>query len=172
MLNIFPYHIIGDLFSNCSIKISLFPKMTSPKLFLHTGEFVENLTTGYTFQNPNDSRYRISRRKRKQNMNMIFGNFTSVYFKIKVTRYFKEKFFDPLPYFISQYFFPVFRAPNQMILGFINRMAASLQGHAGSLIGKYPFLKPHGKTPTRHEKWILPRFSSPTKGRSIQAHFS
>jgi hypothetical protein len=59
-----------------------------------------------------------------------------------------------------------------MILGLINRMACSFQWHAVNLIGKHPFLKPHGKSPMRHEKWILSRFSSPTKGRSIQAHFS
>jgi len=172
ILNIFSYHIIGDLLSNCSIKIPLFPKMTSPKLFFHFWEFFENLTTRYTFQNTYDSRNGILRRKRNQNVNMIFGNFTTVNFKIKVTRYLHEKFFNPRAYFLCQYLFPVFRAPNQMILGFINRMACSFQWHAVILIEKHPFLKPHRKSPMRHEKWILSRFSSPTKGRSIQAHFS
>lgn len=172
VLNIVPYHIIGDLLSNCSIKISLFPEMAAPKLLLHSWVFLENLTTRYAFQNPYYFRDRIPRGKGKQNVNMLLGNFTSVYFKIKMTRYLNEKFFDPRAYFFTQYLFPVLRAPNQMILGFINRMARSFKGHADSLIGNYPFLKPHAKSPMRHEKWILSRFSSPTKGRSIQALFS
>ena len=170
--NIIPNHIIGDLFSNCSIKITLFPKMPSPELFLYFWKFFKNLTARYTFQNAHDFRNRVPRRKRKQNVNVFFGNFATVNFKIKMTRYLNEKFFNPRAYFLTQYPFPVFRAPDQMILGFINRMACFFQWQAVTLIGKYPFLKPHGKSPMRHEKWILSRFSSPTKGRSIQAHFS
>ena len=172
IFDIFPYHIIGDLLTNCSKKISLFPKMTSPEFFLYFWKFFKNLTARYTFQNPYDFRNGIPWWKRNQNMNMVFGNFAAVDFKIKMTRYLNEKFFNPRSYFLCQYFFPVFRAPDQMILCFINRMACSFQCHAVTLIGKHPFLKPHGKSPMRHEKWILSRFSSPTKGRSIQAHFS
>jgi hypothetical protein len=172
ILNIFSYYIIGDLLSKCSIKIPLFPKMTSPKLLLYFWEFFINFTSRYTFQNSYDSGNGILRRKRNQNVNIIFGNFTAVNFKIKMTRYLNEKFFNPWSYFLFEYLFSVFRAPDQMILSFINRMACCFQCHAVILIGKHPFLKSHGKSPMRHGKWILLRFSSPTKGRSIQALFS
>ena len=91
MLYIFPYNIVCNLFSNCSVEISLFPKVASPKLFLYFRELFKDFTARYAFDYPNHSRYRVSWGKRNQYVNMIFRYFTSIYFKIKMTCYFKEK---------------------------------------------------------------------------------
>ena len=172
MLNVFSYYIVCNLFSNCSEEITLFPKMTSPKFIRNFRELFKYLAARYAFDYPNHFRYRIPWGKRYQYVNVIFRYFTSIYFEIKMTCYFKKKLLYSWSNFFIKDLFSIFRTPNQMILGFINRMACSFQWHAVTLIGKHPFLKPHGKSPMRHEKWILSRFSSPTKGRSIQAHFS
>lgn len=149
-----------------------FALLASPKFFLNLRELIENLTARYTFQYSNYFRHRISRWKRYQYVNVIFRDFTTVYFKIKMARYLKKKLLHPWTDFINKNLFPVFRTPDQMILGFINRMACSFQTHASILLGKQPSCKPYRKTPIRLVERPLSRFSSPTKGRSIQAHFS
>ena len=122
MLYILPYHIVCYLFSHRSAEISLFPEMASPKFFLNFRELIENLTARYTFQYSNYFRYRISRWKRYQYVNVIFRYFTTVYFKIKMARYLRKKLLNSWTDFINKNFFPVFWASDQMILGFINRM--------------------------------------------------
>jgi len=172
MLYIFSYNIVRNLFSNCSIEISLFPKVSSPKLFFNFWELFKNFTTRYAFDYPNHSRYRVSWGKRNQYVNVIFRYFTSIYFKIKMTCYFKKKLLYSWLNFFFKDLLSVFRTPNQMIFGFINRMACSFYIHAAILMGKHPLYKPYRKLPIRLWERLLSRFSSPTKGRSIQAHFS
>jgi len=139
MLNISSDYIVCYLFPNGSEEISLFPKMTSPKLFLNLRKFFENLTARYAFHNPYYFRYRISGRKRHQYVDMIFSNFTSIYLKIKVLCYLNKKFFDSFLNVASEYLFPIFWTPNQMIFRFINRMACSHDIHAGHFIWKSAF---------------------------------
>lgn len=149
MLYIFPYHIICNLLSYCSEKISLLPKMTTPKLFFNPWKLFENLTSRNTFNYSYNLGNRISWRKRNQYVNMIFSHFTTVYLKIKMTGDLKKKLLYPLTNFINKNFFSVFWAPNQMVLGFINCMTRSFQAHAFIVLGKHPFLKPCRKKTTR-----------------------
>jgi len=143
ILNVFPYYIVCNLFSNCSVEITLFPKMASPKFIPNLRKLFENLTARYAFDYPNHFRYRVPWGKRNQYVNVIFRYFTSIYFKIKMTCYFKKKLlYSWLNFFIKD-LFSIFRAPNQMIFGFINRMARSFDIHAGILMGKHPFYKPY-----------------------------
>ena len=172
MIDIPSYYVVCYLFSNCSAEISLFPEMTTPKLFLNLWKLFEYLTARYTFQNPYYFGYRISGRERQQYMNMIFRNFTSVYLKIKMVCYLNKKFSNSILNATSEDLFPVFRTPDQMIFRFINRMTCSFDIHAGHFIWKAVFPQALKKSPIRLEKSHLSRFSSPTKGRSIQAHFS
>ena len=139
MLYIFPYHIVCYLFSNCSVEISLFPEMTTPKLFLNLRKFFEYLAARYTFQNPYYFGDRISGRERQQYMNMIFRNFTSVYLKIKMVCYLNKKFFNSILNATSEDLFPVFRTPYQMIFRFINRRTCSFYIHAEHFIWKDVF---------------------------------
>ena len=144
IFNVIPYHIIGNLFSNCSVEISLFPKVASPKLILNFRELVKNLAARYTLYYPYHFRYRVSWGKRNQYVNVIFSHCTSIYFKIKMTGYFIKKLFYSWLNVFNKYLFPIFRAPDQMVFGFINRMACSFDTHAGILMGMYPFYKPYG----------------------------
>ncbi len=172
ILNVFPYYIVCNLFSNCSVEVALFPEMASPKFLLNFRELFKNLASRYAFDYPNHFRYRISWWKRDQYVNVIFRCFASIYLKIKMIRYLKKKLlYSWLNFFIKD-LLSIFRAPNQMIFGFINCMARSFDIHAGILMGKHPFHKPYRNIPIRLCERPLSRFSSPTKGRSIQAHFS
>ena len=150
ILYIIPYYIISYLFTPCPIKISLFLKMTSPELLFNFRKFLENLTIRNAFQNSNYSGNRISRWKRNQYVNMILRYLTSLYFKIKMTCNFIKKLFYPRANFINEDLFSIFRAPNQMIFSFINRMTCSSQGHAVILWAKHIFLKSYGNKPAIH----------------------
>ena len=139
MIYIPSYYIICYLFSNCSVEVSLFPKMTTPKLFLNLWKFFEDLTTRYTFQNAYHFGYRISGRERQKYMDMIFRYFTSVDLKIKMLCYLNKKFFNSILDVKCKNLFPVFRTPDQMIFRFINRMTCSFYIHAEHFIGKAVF---------------------------------
>ena len=139
MIDIPSYYVVCYLFPNCSVEISLFPEMTTPKLFLNLRKFFEYLTARYTFQNPYYFRDRISGRERQQYMNMIFRNFTSVYLKIKMVCYLNKKFFNSILNATSEDLFPVFRTPDKMILRFINRMTCPFDIHARHFIWKAVF---------------------------------
>ena len=144
MIDIPSYYVVCYLFSNCSVEISLLPKVASPKFILNFRELVKNLAARYTLDYPDHFRYRVSWGKRNQNVNMIFRHCTSIYFKIKMTGYFIKKLFYSWLNVFNKYLFPLFRAPDHMICGFINRMACSFDIHAGILMGTYPFYKPYG----------------------------
>ena len=72
-------------------------------------------------------------------MNMVLGYCTAVYFKIKMVSYLNKKFVHSLLNIISEYLFPVLRAPDQMIFSFINRMTRPFNIHAEYFIWKAPF---------------------------------
>ena len=149
MLYIFPYHIISDLFSECSKEVPLLPKVASPKFLFRLGKFFENCTARDTLNYSNYFGNRIPGWKRNQEMSMVLCYFTAVYFKIKMAGDLFKELLHPCANSFNQNFFPVFRTPDQMILRFINRMARSFQAHAGILKGKPPFLKPCRKYPAR-----------------------
>ena len=149
MLYIFPYHIIRDLLSDCSKEVPLLPKVASPKFLFRLGKFFENSTARDTLNYSNYFGNRIPGWKRNQQVNMVLCYFAAIYFKIKMARDLFKKLFYPCANFFNQDFLPVFRVPDQMVLGFINRMARSFQAHAGMLKGKPPFLKPCRKYPAR-----------------------
>ena len=109
-------------------------RMASPKFFLNFRELFKNLAARYAFDYPYYFRYRISWWKRNQYVNVIFRYFASIYLKIKMTRYLKKKLLYSWLNSFIKCLFSVFRAPNQMIFGFINRMARSFHIHAAILI--------------------------------------
>ncbi len=129
LLNIFPYNIVGHMFPYCSKKIPLLSKMTSPQLLLNLWKLLENPTSRNTLHYTNYSGNRITGRKRDQYVNMFFRNLTLVYLKIKLTGNLIEKLFHSCTYIATKYLLPIFRTPNQMILGFIYSMACSFQTH-------------------------------------------
>jgi hypothetical protein len=147
MPSIFPYDIISDLLFHSSIKIALFPKMTSPKLLLNFRKFLENLTSGNTLQNSTHSRNRIPWRKRNQYVNMVLTYFRAIYFKLKVARYLFKKLSYSQANLLNKDLFPLFRTPEQMILSFINCMACCSPAHTVIVWGNHPFLKPYRNHP-------------------------
>lgn len=149
VLNIISDDLVSYMLTHCSEKISLFPKMATPKFLLNSWKFFKNFTCGNTLQ---DSYYlcnRIPWWKRNQYMNMVFGYLTSINFKIKVNRDLIKNLLHPVPNVTNKDLLSVFRAPYQMVLSFINCMTCSSQNHAEILMGKQPLLKPPRHIPMR-----------------------
>ena len=133
ILNIFPYNFCRDFVTYCSCKIPIFPKFSTPKLFLYFWMFFENYLCTYAFQHTYYSRNTISRWKRQKYMNMFFTYLQSIYVKIMISRYFFKNTLHPLPNISSQYPLSIFWGPYQMILGIIYYMTSSFQIHALSI---------------------------------------
>jgi hypothetical protein len=70
-LNVSSDDIGRDLIPHGPNKISVFPKLSTPKLLLHLRVFLENHTGTDALEHPNHLGNAVPRRKRQENMNMI-----------------------------------------------------------------------------------------------------
>jgi len=130
MLNIFSYHLLGNLISYCAGKISIFPKFSTPQFFLYFRVFLEYYTRTYPLQHTHHPCNAISWRKTQKYMHMIRGNLQCVYLKFMMLCYLSKYLFCSFLYFAPQYHLPIFRCPNQMIFRIVHCMACSFKYHA------------------------------------------
>ena len=126
---IFPNHFFRYLVPNRSSKISIFPKFSTPKLFLYLRMLLKYYTATDTLQYPYCLGNTIPRWKRKKNMNVIFCYLQRIYLKIMIPGNLLKKFFYPISNIIPQYPLSIFRSPYQMIFRIVYRMTGSVQFH-------------------------------------------
>jgi len=131
--NIFPDHFCGYFVAHCSSKISVFPKLSTPKLFFHFGMLFEYYTGTDTLEHPYHLGDTISGWKRQKNMDMVLSYLKGIYLKIVILGYLFKYLFCSISDVTSQDPLSIFRGPHQMIFGVIDRMAGSLQSHAVSI---------------------------------------
>jgi len=133
ILNIIPNHLCCHLVANCSGKISIFPELSTPKLFLYLRMFMKYYAGTDTLQHPYHLGDTISGWKGRKDMNMVLCYLQGVYLKIVILGYLFKYLFCSISDVASQNPLSIFRSPNQMIFGVIDRMASPLQFHAMSI---------------------------------------
>lgn len=149
ILNILFYCVTRDFISDCSNKISIFPKFSTPQFSLHFWISKKYLLGAYTFENSYYLSNRVFWRDAREYMHMVFSYLHLFYLTISGRQYLFKQFFNCFLQFII-YSFPIFRGPYKMITSFIYCMAQSLKAHATYYTNyfKYcnPFLPvlPHG----------------------------
>ena len=95
ILNILPDYLCRYFISYGSGEISVFRKLSTPKLFLHFRIFSKDHARADTLQHAYNFRYTIARWKRQKYVNMVPSYFHRIYRKSMVYGYFFE--YLPLP---------------------------------------------------------------------------
>ena len=144
------YRFACDFLTDCSDKISIFPKFSTPQFFLDLWMSQKDLFCTHTFQNSHHLSNRIFGWYRCKYMYMIFCYLHLFYFTVPCFQY----LFKELLYGISQLFFQyplaIFGCPHKMVSCVVNCMAHWFDGHAMYYIKLLkkgnPFLPvlPHG----------------------------
>jgi hypothetical protein len=133
ILKIISDHLCGYFIAHCSSKISVFPKLSTPKLFFFFGMLFEYYTGTDTLEHPYHLGDTISGWKRQKDMDMVLRYLKGIYLKIVALGYFFKYLFCSISDVFSQNPLSIFRGPHKMIRGVIDRMAGSLQFHAVSI---------------------------------------
>ena len=127
-------NILSDYFGRYLIsygpgKISVFPKLTTPKMFLHLRMLMKNHTRTDTLQYPHYFGNTVSRWKRQKYVYMIRCNFHSINLKPMIQRYFLKYTLHTLLDVPTKYPLPILRSPYQMIFRVIYGMCRSFHSH-------------------------------------------
>lgn len=147
ILNIFSDYIFRYLIAHCANKISIFPKFTTPQLFLDFRIIPENLSCRFPLQPLHHFSYRISRRKSQKKVNMVLSYLHYFYLKFITKPYlFKTRLYK-FSYITSQYPFSIFGSPYKMISRIIYGMTRSFDRHATSLSNLEILLKDNVSSP-------------------------
>jgi hypothetical protein len=142
--------ITGYFVPNSSDKISVFPKLTTPKLSFNLRIFPKNLLRTHTFDNSYNITYRISRRNTREYMNVILTDLQLHNLTVSYCQNLLKQLANCFPYFAFKNKLPIFRCPHQMISRIVNCMAQTFYAHAAyytkTLYYWNPFLPvlPHG----------------------------
>ena len=130
MCDILLDHVASHSVPDCPYEIPVFPHLPAPQPLLQTWELAEQSPRTMTLDNPDHVPNRSRRRKRDQDMNMLFHNFHLNNFKAIVFADLLDQLFrsfpDLLPY---KHIFTVFWTPDQMITGVIDRMTRAFDRH-------------------------------------------
>ena len=131
IFNIFLNNVTSHAISDGTCEIAVFPQLPRPQSVLQRREHAEQFPGTDAFDDSNHLPNRMLWRKRQQNMNMLSTYFHLNEFKIIFFTYFADQLFRTFPdLVVVKDFLSIFRAPNQVIAGIINRMTRSLYCHA------------------------------------------
>ena len=107
-------------------------------LCLKDGKPAEQLPGTNAFDDPNHFPYRTLARKRQQDMDMLNTDFHLNEFKFIFLAYLADQLLCVfLSFAVLKDFFSIFRIPNMVIAGIINRMTRSFNCHAWAYIKNY-----------------------------------
>ena len=138
IFNISTYYVGGYFVTYTPYKIPIAPKFTCPQLFPQFREFLKHLSGRYALQYLNRLCWRVPWRYFHKYMHVVFHHLHRVYTKlILVSNSSKYLFQIPLNLPI-QYFFPVLRYPDQVILKIIYSVLCSSYTHAAVIQENVP----------------------------------
>lgn len=123
------YYICGYFVSNRSNKVTIVPKLSTPKLFLQPRIFLKNLAGAYPFQYIHNLCGRIPRWSSQKHMNMVWHNFHRIYFKFVLFGYFFKKFFNSFFHLLIQNILAILWNPDKVIFDVIHCMFRSFNSH-------------------------------------------
>ena len=152
--NVVPNHICRYFVANGAAKVSIFPKLSTPKLFFYFRVLLEYYDGTDILQHPYHLGGGVPRRKGQKDMDMVLCDLKGIYLKIVIYGNFLKDLFRSFFEIFSQDPFSLLRCPYQMIFRIIERMRSPFQFHAVD-IALYPCLRQE-------------IFSSPFTKRGIQ----
>ena len=130
MNNIFLNNVTSHAISDGTCEIAVFPKLPRPQSVLQRRKRAEQFPCTDAFDDSNHLPDRTLWGKRQQDMNMLNTDFHLNELKIIFFTYFTDQLFRTVPdLVVVKDFLSIFRAPNQVIAGIINRMTRSLNCH-------------------------------------------
>ena len=138
IFDIFSDHVCRNLVTDRTHKISIFPKLSAPKLFLYLRMLLKNYAGTDALEHPYYLGNTVPRRKRQKNVNMIFRYLHRVYLKVMIPGNLLKNILYSLSDISSQNPFAILRRPYQMVFRIIDRMASSLQFRAISITSPLP----------------------------------
>ena len=130
MLNVLPYHFCRHLISYCPGEVSIFPQFPSPQLPLHLWVLSEYCSRTQTLEPCNYLRYRVPRRKRAEDMNVVRADFHLFYRNIVAVSYFLKHLVHSVCNRSLQDFLAVLWRPHKMICGVVGGVGCSSEYHA------------------------------------------
>ena len=134
VFDIFFDYFFGNLVSNRSDKVTIFPKFSAPQFIPDFGKHQKNFSGRLSFQPLYYLRNRMPRLRSEKYANMIFSYLHCFYIKIIGDCYLLKTFFYKITNISSRYPIPIFCGPNQMISCIVYSMNRSSNGHANYLI--------------------------------------
>jgi hypothetical protein len=129
VFNIISDHLCGYFVANCSSKISVFPKLSTPQLFLYIRMFLKYCTGTDALEHPYHLGYGIPRGKGQKDMDMVLCGLKGIDLKLVVYGNLLKDLFRSFSQSSTQDPLSIFRSPYQMVFRVIDRMAGSLQFH-------------------------------------------
>jgi len=132
-LDYVPSHSLSD----CAGEITILPQFPAPQSLFQTRELAKQSPSAVAFDNPDDFPDRSRWRERNQEMDMFLHDLLFQYLDVVSLAYFLDYLLRSFPDLRPlEDFFPVLRAPNQMIGTVVDRMTRSFQRHASFI--SYP----------------------------------
>lgn len=138
------YRFTGDFVSNCSDKISIFPKTSTPQLSLHLWISQKNLFCTHTFEHSHHQSNRIFGWYAGEYMDMILGYFHFLDLTVSCFQYLLKELFCSISHLFLQYPLAKFGWPHKVVSRVIDCIAHSFNSHAAyytkSITTGNPFL--------------------------------
>ena len=129
MLNVFSDHFCRYFVAHCPGEVSVFPQSPSPRPSLHLWVLSKDRSRTQTLESSHYLRYRISRRERAEDMNMIRAYFHLVYRDVVAVSYFLKHLAHAICNRSLQDFLPVLWRPYQTICGVIGGVGCWSENH-------------------------------------------
>lgn len=131
MLDVFLNDLPSHTVANCASEVSVLPQLSGPQPLLQPRELAEQLPRTDALYYPDHLPDGPSGRKRYQDVYMILCYFYFSYLQSILLAYLPYHLFRSSPYFFfSEYIFPTFRTPYQMVYRIVDLMTRPLQSHA------------------------------------------
>ena len=129
MLNVLSYHFCRYFVAYCPGEVSIFPQFPSPQLSFHLWVLSKYRSRTQTLESSNHLRYRISRRERAEDMNMICAYFHLFYSDVVLLSY----LFKHLSYALSnrslQDVLTILWRPYKMVCSIIGGVGCASENH-------------------------------------------
>jgi len=131
MHDIFENHVTSQPVSDGPSKISVFLQLPRPQSLFQTGELAKQSPPAKTLDDPHHLPYRPRRRERNHHVDMLRLNFHLLNLKFILFTDLLDHLFRSFPDLLPlKDILPVFRTPDQMVNGVVDRMTRPLQRHA------------------------------------------
>ena len=130
MLDVLSYHFCRYLVAYGSSEVPVFPQFPSPQPALYLRVLPKYCSRTQTLEPTHHLRYRISREKRAEDMNVIWAYFHLFYRDVVLLGYLFKHLSDAAGNRALKYLLAILWRPYQMICGVISGVGCTSENHA------------------------------------------